>query len=145
MSSEDADKELADFLVQNYCAGKLTARQTCTIGWFASRAGLNSLQGMALRPDSQSGHFSRKLQSYLGKDLKGDVYEVRRGMYDLPMLCPHEVLFEQAKGNDLETDIRHREKNAPPAYFAHPVYEEASQLYPTLCFLTEFNTRCMTA
>eukprot|EP00971_Amphidinium_carterae_P152199 3016775-Amphidinium_carterae.1 len=142
MGREEAESELCEFLLQQFCAGKMSATQTSSIAWLATRAGLKKMEGMAVKPDSNSGNFSRKMQNYLSKDLKGHIYEVPipayirhsggRCMLNLSMVCPHEVLYEQTRERDLAQDIALWEKEAPPAYFSHPILEKATM--PTLAY-----------
>eukprot|EP00971_Amphidinium_carterae_P326341 6457052-Amphidinium_carterae.1 len=145
MGGAEAQAELLSFLTSNYLEGKLTAKQTCSIAWFGLKAGLEQMKDLALRPDSASGHFARKLRGVLEKEKKefGHTYNVHvpayvrhsggRDIMALPMLCAHEVLYEQVRGRDLKRDIEVWEQTAPPAYWAHPLKDESNEL-PTLAY-----------
>eukprot|EP00971_Amphidinium_carterae_P231711 4598507-Amphidinium_carterae.1 len=145
MPAKEAQQELVNFLTSHYVAGKLTAKQTCCIAWFAHKAGLEDMKHLALRPDSASGHFARKLKSVVEREKKefGNTYNVQvpayvrhsggRDIMELPMLCAHEVLYHQVQGRDLEQEIGGWETTAPASYWAHPIKDEESDV-PTLAY-----------
>ena len=59
---------LRDYLIDNVVSGLISSRAACTIAYWAVRAGANSpdLTKLQYRPDAQSGHFARHIDSVLG-------------------------------------------------------------------------------
>ena len=65
LSPEEAGVELVELLTELYFNGKLTAKHLCTLAWWAHKSGIASAKSLAFRPDAQSGHFRRHLDSVL--------------------------------------------------------------------------------
>jgi hypothetical protein len=103
-TGEAAGNLLMDMLLMLHYSGRLSAKSLCVICWWASRAGAASVSACALRPDSQSGHFQRKVDGAAGvniKVLKAEMltigvpryakHDAGRSQFDMPVRAPHEV------------------------------------------------------
>eukprot|EP00971_Amphidinium_carterae_P333000 6467463-Amphidinium_carterae.1 len=154
LSADGAGQELYDFLVTEFLKGKLTAKQVCVTAFYASTGGVEAVKPLALRPDASSGNFSRHLSAVLQKgqaetDFKG-CYTVplvaylptvaERGVHNMQVLCPHEVLAGETQGLNLPLAVERFERMAPPAYFDHPTKQAAGQelCVPYALFLDAF-------
>ena len=93
-SEDDTDPsaELFAYVTFQHQAGLLTAKQACVIGWWASKAGVASVEQIALPPDTiGTGDFKRLID----KVLRGSTL-----IYILPMPascragCTPECAFE---------------------------------------------------
>lgn len=135
-----AGQELVSFLVELKLQNTLSAKQCCTLAFWASRAGASGDVGdLALRPDAQSGKFSRKFDEFAGKDSKGDGmyqvgiakrvrHEAARVWQTVPMVLPHEAFsIELAEWPEpvAELDRALAAKELPPIYFDHPAVRSA--------------------
>lgn len=133
---ETPGREFVRVLLSLYLGGTLSANQTCVLAWWASMAGIEEAGAFALRPNSQSGHFTRKLRS-AGVVLQADsktFYEVdvpghskhdaQRTSHVVHIMPLHEQLLE-----DLSSSHGWRARLArlqaegalPPVYRDHPV------------------------
>jgi hypothetical protein len=96
---------LADYLIDLNLKQILSAKHTCTLAWWAWKAGLGiALAAIAMPPTSPSGHYQRKLDSALGfgSILKQQSYfaevpahnkfDVSRALATIPVLLPHEQI-----------------------------------------------------
>ena len=121
--------------------GRFTAKACCIVAYYASCAGIGTAfpagltKRMALHPHSQTGQYKPHLDRALGlKELDERLYSLKipgslrheagRVVHDVPVLNPHEVLFEEI----IETpEFAERleklvaEEKMPAAYMKHPV------------------------
>ena len=131
-----AEEEFVRQLVELKLTNILSAKQVCSIAFWATKAGLSGpASKLALRPDSQTGKFSRKFDTFLGS-LPSDVpaYEVptvlrprttaTRVVAQLPVMPPHESLLEEldVNGTSLAQELRDAldDDEMPPFYTDHP-------------------------
>ena len=134
-SLEEATELLGDALVDMWLGEEvMTATNLTKICWFAHHAGLGGLvEQLAMRPDSPSGHHSRKVKSVLGLgELDRHSYTLKlpgfkkhaaaRAIVDVKVLPPHECLHREA-AEDLTRASKLRDVGEwPPAYLDHVVY-----------------------
>lgn len=63
----EAGEEFAELLLDLKAKGKLSAKDVCSLCWYASGARVNGpANDMWLHPDSKTGHFQRKLDTVCG-------------------------------------------------------------------------------
>ena len=62
----EAGMEFTKMLGELYLLGQLSATSICTLCWWAQKAGIPEAERFALKPESPSGHYARKLDSALG-------------------------------------------------------------------------------
>eukprot|EP00971_Amphidinium_carterae_P198829 3945703-Amphidinium_carterae.1 len=55
-----ATDHLIELLLQKHFAGELSAKTVCTISYWAHKAGLDALEGLAEKPNSSSGNFKKR-------------------------------------------------------------------------------------
>ena len=138
-SPEKCCTVLCDLLLSLYYSGGLTAKALCTIFFWMFKAGLqyDSVRAVMFRPDAQSGHYQRHLDSVLGlrsESTTQSFYFMEVPMYSeawmgrrlnrIPVFIPHAELHEEMKesitfDDDLAHAISHR--TMPPSYFNHTV------------------------
>lgn len=99
-----AGDELLNYLLSLVWQGNLSAKHACSLAWYAEKAGATgAISNIALKPNSQTGKFQRKIDKYCGVDLKEhkhylaampahSKYDNARYIHSLPMRLPHEVL-----------------------------------------------------
>ena len=107
----EAGDELADFLLELHYAGRMSAKTLCIIAWFATHAGAQgSIDKLALKPSSSSGHFQRKVDRSQGVNLRDHRFylintagrrkwDVSRAVYQTPMRLPHEVIESELQSD----------------------------------------------
>ena len=62
----EAEDALSEYLVDRWLKGHVTAREVCTISFWASAAGTTGfVQTLAFRPDAPTGHYARHLETVL--------------------------------------------------------------------------------
>ena len=94
---------LYDLVVTLYLSGFLSAKRTCVLSHWASKAGACGAIGeLALAPTAQTGHYQRKLNAALGFNTVEDHYFAELIGFDdamasrskrrVDVLPPHEVL-----------------------------------------------------
>ena len=91
--------------------GRLTAKDTCTIAYWASKAGAaGPVSDIAYRPDASSGHFQRHLDTVGGLKANSALFyqipvpchtkhDQRRRVVDVQVLPPHEGLHREHMDN----------------------------------------------
>ena len=114
LTPHQAGVEFAELLLHLKAKGKLSAKDVCSLSWYAAGARIHGpANDMWLHPESSTGHFQRKLDSIcgFGKHLSGGytlpVPGVSRGSEDeevretlmLPCLPMHEVLQHELDEN----------------------------------------------
>ena len=132
--------EFVKYMIGMLMYSTLSAKQFCTAMWWASRAGVEEAKPYAFRPDAPSGHYSRKVKAALGWSDTSPFYPLDipgHGKHDLER-APHTIdtlpLHEQLV-DDLEGDPACRltlaqwrvEGRLPPAYWQHPVTQDARE------------------
>ena len=135
-SKAEAERALEELLVNLHLRGGLNAKMLCVVAFWCKHAGVGGPLGkFALRPNSPSGHFNRKVRTALGLDSADarcmrisvpghDRHDVGRVLHEVAVLPPHEVLnAEIVRNPSLLTDhARSVSKGGlPPIYSQHPV------------------------
>eukprot|EP00969_Alexandrium_andersonii_P270334 11948676-Alexandrium_andersonii.AAC.1 len=86
VTPEMATEEFPAMLVRLKLQGTLSARQVCTLCFWASRAGLGGLtKELAVRPNQQSGQYSRHFDKVVLEGACPETYDVflaRRQRHD---------------------------------------------------------------
>ena len=136
MSAEVAEVELFDMLVYLKLTYVLSAKQCCVLAFWASKSGSSGgVQKLAVKPDAQSGKFSKRFDDAVGSkpNDSSDLYSVsvgRRVRYDatrvfdaIPICLPHECLVKELSSSsapvaELKQALELGE--LPPAYLNHP-------------------------
>ena len=126
--------ELRDYLLQQHTAGFLTAKQTCVISYFASKAGVGEVSNMALPPWTVgTGDFKRLLDKQLKTEgpepyvLNVPSYSRAVGdkaWWGLHVLMPHEVMKFSMVGKDYNELFKKWQR--PPNFDSHPVVRKAA-------------------
>lgn len=134
VTQEEAGCELAGLLFKLKVQNILSAKQACTLAFWAAKAGaVGDVQKMGVRPDSQTGKFSAKFDNVMGTvpDTSGMylVEMARRVRHDasrrwdkIPIRLPHEVLAAELKESSEPVHELRRAKAAnelPPIYTDH--------------------------
>ena len=139
----EAGTEFADLLLNLKSKGKLTAKDVCSLCWYASAAQIVGLANdMAMPPWSRTGHFQRKLDSVCGFGSKlEDGYTLQvpgcdrfsdddRCPVDLPCLPMHEALQQEVDDNpSIIKDCKKKSlagQDWSRMYKEHPVVRAAS-------------------
>jgi len=149
-----ATEELFLLIVQLKLQGSLSAKQACCIAFWASKSGVQGeVAKLGLRPDSQSGKFSRRFDEVAGTKPSADgtymlpVARRRRNdatrVYEpIPIVLPLEALKRELRETrEPERELaRALEANElPPIYHNHPVVVGASEgevVHP-ICLYTD--------
>jgi hypothetical protein len=137
-----AGHEFAELLIQLNVEGKLSAKDTCLLSYWASRAGAQGpVADLAYRPTGatrvSSGHYQRHLDKKAG--LRGnteDFYNIlvpghtkhsgARSVHTVKVYPPHERLHKEAVENPaLLAEARAQEATWPPSFKAHKVVRGA--------------------
>lgn len=132
--AEEAGQELAELLLSLHVDGKLTAKHTCLISYWAAKAGACGPVGeLAHRPNAPSGHYQRHLdkkaglraepEKFLTLQVPGHTkHDCRRQVHAVRVCPPHECLHrEHAEDPDLAASVR--DSAWPASYTAHPVVQ----------------------
>ena len=127
---QEAGDELAHLLVNLKARGHISAKECCTLAYWAAAAGaVGPVKDLALRPGQTGGVHQRKVLAYMqvGKDLPlyavpapgHDRGTADRVVHELAMMPPHEAIAaELAKNPQTLEEIR----RAPPGTWG-PVYD----------------------
>ena len=67
VTGKEAEEELVNLLLDQNRRGKLTAKDLCTLAWWAGKAGLQQVGELGMNPQSGSGNFRRHLDRFLRK------------------------------------------------------------------------------
>ena len=139
----EGEAGLEDYLVDRWLKGSLTAREVCTIAYWATAAGASGfVRTLSFRPDAPTGHFSRHLRTVL----RMDVLEANQSTIDVPcyskaefdrsvMALPCMPLFESL-GREVAATPNMASRLAdmvssdslPPVVTEHTVFETSGQL-----------------
>ena len=142
VSPADAGEELFNFVVCLKLQGLLSAANACKLAFWAHRSGAcGPIEQLALRPDSQSGKFSRRFDKVVGtKNLESQLlYELKvarrlrceaiRRWDGIDVIPPLEALLAEYMdhGPELQRELAMctSENDLPPAYTEHPKVREA--------------------
>jgi hypothetical protein len=115
-SQAEAGNLLAEMLINLKLKGILSAKQVCTLAFWAHKAGAcGPVEDLKLRPDDESaGRFHRQLDKAVGCNLRSshEFYEVQipgasratssRESLKIPMLLVHEVLDSEIRELSVE-------------------------------------------
>ena len=140
IDAETAGRELVSMLVMLKVMGVLSAKQTCILAWWAAKAGaVGECVQVGLRPDQNSGKYSKHFDSWSGAGASSlDLYqlplgrrlrfEAARTFTALPVRVPHEALGEellQCGDAKVELETAIRTKDLPKRYFEHQAVRSA--------------------
>ena len=126
----DAEEELLSHILENQRRGHLSAKTICVISYWAGKAGLDTVGTLAVRPDSSTGNFQRKVDQVRrareGECPGGYVVAIpaairasyERGIHDLVCIPPHEALVNEMRGN---VGVELAAWGRVPNYLSHPV------------------------
>ena len=144
-SYAEAGDILGELLLHLKHQGIITARQCCTIAYWAWRAGatgpVSDIQWRPDLPNSESSHYARHLDRVTKKkDMDSKWYNLRAPGYDksnsnrvqvtLTLSPPHERLAEEVIDNPgivEEVQRRSRDGEWPERYMSHPVVRGAPE------------------
>ena len=133
--------------------GVLSAKQACTLAWWAAKAGaVGPSQKLGLRPDCQSGQYSQRFDEFTRGGLGSvDLYhtpmgrrvhfEAARRFDDLPVRLPHEALREEilsSREPAERLEVALRDRSLPPKYFDHEFVRTApagTKVHPLALYL----------
>ena len=109
---EAAGALLVEFLLDQLYKNQMSARAVCTICFWAAKAGAQGIDDFALRPDSPSGHFQRKIDKATRVDLKEErkraytvptplytKHDMSRSVHPMMVQLPHVQLAEEVASN----------------------------------------------
>lgn len=144
-SGEDnsPQEDLIEYILHLNTSRVLSDSQTCIMMYHMYRSGVTDAKPFMLQPGASSGHYGRKLKKAKGTTSSSeDLYSIAvpsqskhslsRCVRNTYALACHEELAKQLD----DPSARHaltekiREGNMPPAYFAHPVVQGASDGEP---------------
>ena len=132
----EAGEELASLLIRLRLQGTLSAKQACVLAHWATAAGaLGSCALFAVGPNAPSGHYQRRLDSYLGVaeddasfyhvDVPGhDKAQASRMVHRVEVVPPHEALAAEYAGSPSVMERLHQSIAAnewAASYNSHPV------------------------
>ena len=134
-SAAESGQALADLLLQLHLEGKLSAKHTCQISFYAHKAGATGpVAAYAFRPDAPSGHFQRHLDAVAGLKEKSAFHVIavpafskrfeERGTVQLQVLPPHEQLHQEVC-EDPGLAGQLRRAKWPASFGRHPVARAA--------------------
>ena len=145
----DPTQQFLEYLLWNNQRGHMSAKQICTVAYWASLAGAAGMDVLAVNPASSGGNFQKKVDQYMGdtaSSQKGLTYVVSvpayipstgaRDVWDLHTMPPHEVLACAHEGErtrmvqQLQKALD--EDQMPPVYTRHPVVQAAQPGSPVL-------------
>ena len=153
MTLQDGQDGFADYLIERWKRGIISARDLCVIFWWASKAGAGGslITKLAKSPSSQSGKFAPHVRQVLGmntleKDhmilhLPGhDRRAVDRALLPTAVVPPHEAIHTMLSERpelkeELADAVKHR--SLPPMYFEHPVAKASSNTALPLVLYTD--------
>ena len=115
VDADTAGHELMEMLISLKLKSTISARDACVLAFWASKAGAaGPVHKLALRPDAQTGKYSKKFDDVVGTDpRKGDVYmfptalrprhDAVRTWADLPAILLLEELVKGLRQEPSET------------------------------------------
>lgn len=140
---EEAAHLLADQLADLYFSSTISAKQLCTMCYYAAKAGVvnERIEAYAFAPETrtgketESGNFQKHLDIMMGLNVAkrslhhlaipgSDRHQLGRGIVDLPIRAPHEIVQEEI---DADPTLLYRTEelvssgDLPDNYFSHPV------------------------
>eukprot|EP00971_Amphidinium_carterae_P325507 6455799-Amphidinium_carterae.2 len=148
---EDAGIKLRQLLLEAHMTGQvMSARLLTSIAYWANKAGINALAGLALPPPKDTdnrgeigGHAKRKVDKFLNKlpkpavvtytvPLPSFLHQTReRGTYPLEIIPPHMALecIPDVQWEQLVERLHNVKNDLPRCYREHPlVLEHATEL-----------------
>jgi hypothetical protein len=146
---DEAGEQFATFLVSLCLSGKLSAKSTCVLAWWASRAGaIGPCRDIGLRPDAATGHFQRKIDKCTGMDEKiKDLYSFdipgharfdhSRSVRSIEAILPNEILATEVSHSNLLPLLERQPDDAiwrTPQYLEH-LGKSAEPLFPVDFYL----------
>ena len=79
-SRAEGEAGLEEYLVERWLKGSMTAKEICTIAWWATAAGATGfVTTLSFRPDAPTGHFARHLRTVFERRSAGDEPHDDRG------------------------------------------------------------------
>ena len=135
---EEATQQFLEYLLWSKQRGHMSAKQICTVAFWASKAGATGMQVLAVDPRSSGDNHQKKVDAFVGKTRGPDVgmtyvvcvpayvpSEGSRQLWDLHTMPPHEVLSTCDVG-EREAMVSEfckakADNQLPPAYWRHPV------------------------
>ena len=154
LTAEEVSQQLADFLTELKLCGKLSAKDVCTIGYYAKLAGIGgATAAFAYNLNAASeGHYNRHFKAVLKLDEEvAGAYKLRVPGHDkhstdriqhvVPVLPAHESLSEElAETPGLSMRLRRAcvDKEWSAAYFQNPVVTSAppnTDVWPLALYL----------
>ena len=138
----DPTQQFLEYLLWNNQRGHMTAKQICTVAFWASQAGATGMDVLAVNPESSGGNFQKKVDQFVGNTQgspKGSTYVVQvpamihstgsREVWDLHTMPPHEVLGSASEGEitSMTQQLRKTLANEemPSVYTDHPIVKSA--------------------
>ena len=127
---EVAGRELAEHLLTLNHEGRLTAKDTCIIAHWATKAGATGpVTDLAFRPNAPSGHFQRHLDAVSGLGADSPLFyrvpvpchtkhDQRRRVIDVQVMPPHECLHREHMA-DPALAAKVADTAWPPSYTEH--------------------------
>jgi len=152
LTEEECQEEFSKMLTEHYFAGKLSARSTCVIAYWAQRSGLRGpAVELAMPPTSASGHFQRHLDKALGLKAHDEKlckivmpcyskHSACRDSREICVLPPHEVLYEEVQQQPSMRDMLQQKidtKEWANVYANHRVVLDnpGEEVYPIALFV----------
>ena len=136
-----AGEALVELLTSLKYAGTLSAHNVCLIAYWAHRAGACGLVSrLGKAPGAASGAYSAHFDKVIGhRDVERDLYymdvpaykkcDATRVLRSIPVFPPHEILDDDvaAGGEGVLEELRRSvaAREWPPAYYNHPVVQQA--------------------
>ena len=135
---QEAGRELAEMLLSLHVDGRLSAKDTCTLSYWAYKAGAEGpVKDLAHNPKAPSGHFQRHLDKTAG--LRGDDAEFyripvpghtkhsgSREVCQVSVIPPHEVVHRELV-EDPDILVQARQQTWPPAFYEHKVAKQCAE------------------
>ena len=130
----EAGLELAELLLQLRTEGRLTAKDTCLIGYWASQAGAQGpVKELGLGPGRPTGHYQRHLDRKCGmRGQAEDFYQiavpahtkhnVERTVINVSVAPPHECLHREYT-EDPDLTAKAKDIEWPPSVLEHKVFK----------------------
>ena len=151
-TGEEAGHYFVHALLEQHFQGKMSAKQLCTLCWWASRAGARGPAAQnAFNPAAQTGHFQRHVDTVTGIGLeraKGGKYyldvpghhkhDASRTSHSMPVQCPREALHEEVANGPsilarLEETLELNEWE--DAYWQHPIVQSHEKVLPVALYV----------
>ena len=119
VTPEQGGEEFTAFLLSLHLTGRMSAKSCCVLAWWATRAGaVGPADSLSSRPDSATGHFQRKIDSFTKVDSKSkhlyyletplyQKFEASRTSYPMPTFPPHERIYKEYLENPSMTQDLH--------------------------------------